>query len=188
MPLDVCEVQKRVQKAVWKCKLRELSMHDASELLFTVQQSVITLIASYRNALERKSDHLVLVINKPSRSFRLYQEVIAQTADACIESLTKCIHNPASKETEISDWYNLVSRLLLFCEMVLPADAMSALRKQLDEAGRTDKEVTDLVCADSMQLMQTQLTKESILETQLYAQQHPYSVVRAKDLFVSTAL
>ena len=52
----------------------------------------------------------------------------------------------------------------------------------------TDKEVSDLVCADSMQLMQTQLTKESILETQLYAQQHPYSVVRAKDLFVSTAL
>ena len=163
-------------------------MNDASELLFTVQQSVITLIASYRNALERKRDHLVLVINKPSKSFRRYQEVIAQTADACIESLTKCIHNPASKETEISDWYNLGRRLLLFCEMGLPADAMSALRKQLDEAGRTDKEVTDLVCTDSMQLMQTQLTKESIRETQLYAQQNPYSMVRAKDLFVFMTL
>ena len=182
------EWQKRVQKAVSKCKLGELSVHDASELLFTLQQSVVTLIASYRNALERKSDHLVLVINKPSKSFRRYQEQITEIAHACVESLTKCNHNPASKETEISDWYNLVSRLLLFCEMVLPADAMSALRKQLDEAGRTDKEVTDLVCADSMQLMQTQLTKESIMETQLYAQQHPYSMVRAKDLSVFMAL
>lgn len=182
------EWQKRVQKAVSNCKLGELSVIDASELLFTVQQSVITLIASYRNALERKSDHLVLIINQPSKSFQRYQDVIIQIAHAYIESLTKCIHNPTSKETDINDWYNLVSRLLLFCEMVLPADAMSALRKQLDEAGRTDKEVTDLVCADSMQLMQTQLTKESILETQLYAQQHPYSMARAKDLFVSTAL
>lgn len=188
MPLGACEWQKRVQKAVSKCKLGELSVHDASELLFTVQQSVITLIASYRNALERKNDHLVLVINKPSKSFRWYQDVIIQTAHACIESLTKCIHNPTSKETEISDWYNLVSRLLLFCEMVLPADAMSTLRKQLDEAGRTDKEVTDLVCADSTQLMQTQLTKESIMETLLYVQQNPYSMVRAKDLSVFMAL
>lgn len=114
--------------------------------------------------------------------------MIIQTAHACIESLTKCIHNPTSKETEISDWYNLVSRLLLFCEMVLPADAMSTLRKQLDEAGRTDKEVTDLVCADSTQLMQTQLTKESIMETLLYVQQNPDSMVRAKDLSVFMAL
>lgn len=184
----MCEWQKRVQKAVSNCKLGELSVIDASELLFTVQQSVITLIASYRNALERKSDHLVLTISKPSRSFRRYQDVIIQTAHAYVKSLTKCIHNPTSKETEISDWYNLVSRLLLFCEMVLPADAMSALRKQLDEAGRTDKEVTDLVCADSMQLMQTQLTKESIMETLLYVQQSPDSMVRAKDLSVFMAL
>ena len=48
--------------------------------------------------------------------------------------------------------------------------------------------MTDLVCADSTQLMQTQLTKESIMETLLYVQQNPYSMVRAKDLSVFMAL
>lgn len=162
-------------------------MIDASNLLLTVQQSVFSLLASYKNSLQKQNDHLVLVIDNPS--FFQYQKQLQQIADAFILALTACIRNSASKEAEISDWYNLVNRLLLCCELVLPANELTVLWKQLDEAGTPDKEVTDLVCKEGMQLlMNRSLTRRDIQDTHQYIQKHPNGVIRAKDLYVMSRM